>query len=112
MDFAGEENGNITQWGATATNPAKRSTWGQEDYLESQFKSMYDKFVTQGYPVVMGEFGSIDKSSYDSSNSTYRAVYAKAVTAKAKNIKWFRFTGITGSTVSMDSRCSTGLTIR
>ncbi|KAA8787040.1 glycoside hydrolase family 5 protein [Paenibacillus amylolyticus] len=86
-DFAGEENGNITQWGATATNPSKRSTWGQEDYLESQFKSMYDKFVTQGYPVVMGEFGSIDKSSYDSSNSTYRAVYAKAVTAKAKKYK-------------------------
>ncbi|WP_342555663.1 glycoside hydrolase family 5 protein [Paenibacillus sp. FSL R7-0652] len=86
-DFAGEENGNITQWGATATNPAKKSTWGQEDYLDSQFKSMHDKFVTQGYPVVMGEFGSIDKSSYDSSSSTYRAVYAKAVTAAAKKYK-------------------------
>lgn len=48
---------------------------------------MYDKFVTQGYPVVMGEFGSIDKSSYDSSNINYRAVYAKAVTATAKKYK-------------------------
>ncbi|MBY0119704.1 glycoside hydrolase family 5 protein [Paenibacillus sp. FSL L8-0435] len=86
-DFAGEENGNITQWGATSTNPAKKSTWGQEDYLESQFKSMYDKFVTQGYPVVIGEFGSIDKTSYDSSNNVYRAAYAKAVTAKAKKYK-------------------------
>lgn len=86
-DFAGEENGNITQWGATATNPAKKSTWGQEDYLESQFKSMYDKFVTQGYPVVIGEFGSIDKTSYDSTNNVYRAAYAKAVTAKAKKYK-------------------------
>jgi endoglucanase len=35
----------------------------------------------------MGEFGSIDKSSYDSSSSTYRAVYAKAVTAAAKKYK-------------------------
>ncbi|KAA8746313.1 glycoside hydrolase family 5 protein [Paenibacillus sp. UASWS1643] len=86
-DFAGEENGNITQWGATATNPAKKSTWGQEDYLESQFKSMYDKFVTQGYPVVIGEFGSIDKTTYDSTNNVYRAAYAKAVTAKAKKYK-------------------------
>ncbi|MEO3947887.1 glycoside hydrolase family 5 protein [Gorillibacterium sp. CAU 1737] len=86
-DFAGEENGNITQWGATATNPSKKSTWGQEDYLNAQFKSMYDKFVTQGYPVVIGEFGSIDKTTYDSTNNTYRAAFAKAVTATAKKYK-------------------------
>ncbi|ETT57039.1 cellulase [Paenibacillus sp. FSL R7-277] len=86
-DFAGEESGNITQWGATATNPAKKSTWGQEDYLNSQLQSMYNKFTTQGYPVVIGEFGSIDKSSYDSSNNIYRAAYAKAVTATAKKYK-------------------------
>lgn len=86
-DFAGEESGNITQWGASATNPAKKSTWGQEDYLNSQLQSMYNKFTTQGYPVVIGEFGSIDKSSYDSSNNLYRAAYAKAVTATAKKYK-------------------------
>ncbi|GAB1154199.1 glycoside hydrolase family 5 protein [Paenibacillus illinoisensis] len=83
-DFAGEENGNITQWGAAATNPSKKSTWGQEDYLNAQFKSMYDKFVTQGNPVVIGEFGSIDKTAYDSTNNVYRQAYAKAVTATAK----------------------------
>ncbi|MDP4098782.1 glycoside hydrolase family 5 protein [Paenibacillus sp. P96] len=86
-DFAGEESGTITQWGATATNPSKKSTWGQEDYLDSQFKSMHDKFVTQGYPVVIGEFGSIDKTAYDSSNHVYRQAYAKAVTAAAKKYK-------------------------
>lgn len=86
-DFAGEENGNITQWGATATNQSKKSNWGQEDYLNSQFKSMYDKFVTQGYPVFIGEFGSIDKTSYDSSNNKYREAFAKAVTATAKKYK-------------------------
>lgn len=86
-DFAGEESGTITQWGATATNPSKKSTWGQEDYLESQIKSMHDKFVTQGYPVVIGEFGSIDKTAYDSSNNVYRQAFAKAVTATAKKYK-------------------------
>lgn len=86
-DFAGEENGNITQWGATATNPAKKSNWGQEDYLNAQFKMMYDKFVTQGYPVVIGEFGSIDKTSHDSNNNKYREAFAKAVTATAKKYK-------------------------
>ncbi|QYR19658.1 cellulase family glycosylhydrolase [Paenibacillus sp. sptzw28] len=83
-DFAGEESGTITQWGATATNTSKKSTWGQEDYLDSQLKSMYDKFVTQGYPVVVGEYGSVDKTNFDSSNNTYRAAYAKAVSATAK----------------------------
>lgn len=83
-DFAGEENGNITQWGATATNPSKKSTWGQEDYLDAQLLSTYNKFVTQGYPVVVGEFGSIDKTAYDSSNAAYRAAYAKAVAEASK----------------------------
>jgi len=83
-DFAGEESGNITQWGAAATNPSKKSTWGQEDYLESQLKSVYDKFVVQGYPAVIGEFGSIDKTTLDSTNNTYRAAYAIALSSTAK----------------------------
>jgi endoglucanase len=83
-DFCGEQSGNITQWGATATNTSKKSTWGQEDYLNSEFKSMYDKFVTQGYPVVIGEYGSVDKTSADSTNNTYRAAFAKAVCSTAK----------------------------
>ena len=83
-DFCGEESGTITQWGATATNSAKKSTWGQQDYLTSQFKSMYTKFVTQGYPVVIGEYGSVDKTSADSTNNTYRAAFAKAVCSTVK----------------------------
>jgi len=83
-DFAGEENGNITQWGRGSTNPAKKSTWGQEDYLDSQLKLMYDKFVVKGYPVVVGEYGSIDKSFADSSSNRYRADFARAVVATSK----------------------------
>ncbi|WP_112248949.1 glycoside hydrolase family 5 protein [Kribbella monticola] len=83
-DFAGEESGNITQWGRNATNPAKRSTWGQEDYLDAQLKAMYDKFGSHGYPVVVGEYGAIDKTSYDGSNNRYRADFARAITATAK----------------------------
>jgi endoglucanase len=83
-DFAGEENGTITQWGRGSTNPAKKSTWGQEDYLDSQLKLMRDVFVSKGYPVVVGEYGSIDKSSFDSSNNRYRADFARAVVATSK----------------------------
>ena len=83
-DFCGEESGTITQWGATAKDVYRKSTWGQEDYMNSQLKSMYDKFVTQGYPVVIGEFGSVDKTSADSSNTTYREIFAKTLCSYAK----------------------------
>ncbi|MCX5425499.1 glycoside hydrolase family 5 protein [Streptomyces sp. NBC_00078] len=83
-DFAGEENGTITQWGRAATNPSRTSTWGQEDYLDAQLKMMHDVFVSKGYPVVVGEYGAIDKSSLDSSNNRYRADFARAVVATAK----------------------------
>jgi endoglucanase len=83
-DFAGEESGTITQWGRGATNPSKKSTWGQEDYLDAQLKTTYDKFVTRGYPVVVGEYGAIDKSSADSANNRYRADFARAIVATAK----------------------------
>ncbi|MBL7254299.1 cellulase family glycosylhydrolase [Paractinoplanes lichenicola] len=83
-DFAGQEDGTITQWGAGATNPAKKSTWGQEDFMDGQLKKMYDKFVTRGYPVFVGEYGSIDKTTYDSTNNRYRADYARTLVATAK----------------------------
>jgi endoglucanase len=83
-DFAGGENGTITQWGRASTTPSRRSTWDQEDWLDAQMKKMYDKFVVQGYPVVVGEYGAIDKSSFDSANPRYRADYMRAVVATAK----------------------------
>ncbi|WP_211341523.1 cellulase family glycosylhydrolase [Myceligenerans xiligouense] len=83
-DFAGEENGNITQWGPGATDPARTSTWGQEDYLDEQLRKTYDAFVTRGYPVVVGEYGSIDKSSHDPANGRYREDLAHTLVATAK----------------------------
>ncbi|MFG3338362.1 cellulase family glycosylhydrolase [Glycomyces sp. NPDC048151] len=83
-DFAGEENGNITQWGPNATNPSKTSTWGQEDYMDAQLKLTYDAFVSKGYPVVVGEYGAIDKTSYDSANNQYRQDFARMLVATAK----------------------------
>ncbi|GIE88643.1 cellulase family glycosylhydrolase [Actinoplanes regularis] len=83
-DFTGQEDGNITQWGSAATNPAKKSTWGQEDYMDTMLKKMYDAFVVRGYPVFVGEYGSIDKTSYDSANNTYRANFARALVSTAK----------------------------
>lgn len=73
-DFCGEESTTITQWGASSADSSKKSTWGQEDYLYSQFYKLSSSFTSKGYPVVVGEFGSIDKS-----NASYRAAFAYAV---------------------------------
>jgi endoglucanase len=83
-DFSGQEDGNITQWGSGATNPAKRSTWGQADFMDGQLRKMRDTFGVRGYPVVVGEYGSIDKTAYDSTNNRYRADYARTLVSTAK----------------------------
>ena len=83
-DFCGEESSNVTQWGDTATNSSKISSWGDESALKSQFSSLYNKFVAAGYPVVIGEYGSIDKSAYDSTSAAQRAEFAKKVCTYAK----------------------------
>ncbi len=83
-DFCGENSGAITQWGATATDIYRKSTWGQEDYMDSQIKAVYDKFVTQGYPFVVGEWGAVDKTSADSTNNKYRQIFAKAICSNCK----------------------------
>jgi endoglucanase len=83
-DFAGEENGTITQWGPAATNPARKSTWGQQDFMDGQLKKVRDTFVSRGYPVFVGEYGSVDKTSADSTNNRYRADYARTLVSTAK----------------------------
>jgi endoglucanase len=83
-DFCGDTASSITQWGVTSTNSAAKSTWGQEDYLDAQFKQMYTNFVSQGYPFVVGEYGSINKSALDSNNASYRAAFAHAVCVTAR----------------------------
>ncbi len=83
-DFAGAENGTYTQWGPNATDASKKTSWGQQDFMDAQLKKTYDAFTTKGYPVFVGEYGSIDKTAFDSSNNRYRADYARTLVATAK----------------------------
>jgi endoglucanase len=52
--------------------------------MDTMLKKMYDAFVVRGYPVFVGEYGAIDKTSYDSANNTYRANFARALVSTAK----------------------------
>ena len=83
-DFCGTESGSVTQWGDSVTNASKKASWGDESYMVSQFKKMNTKFVSQGYPVVIGEFGAINKENYDSQNKICRAEYYQKVCYYAK----------------------------
>lgn len=76
-DFCGGENCVITQWGNEADDPSKTSTTCDETYMKSQLNLMKTTFADKGYPVFIGEYGSIDKTSYDSENEYYRAYFAR-----------------------------------
>lgn len=76
-DFCGGENCVITQWGNEADDPSKTSTTCDETYMKNQLNLMKTTFADKGYPVFIGEYGSIDKTSYDSENEYYRAYFAR-----------------------------------
>ncbi|MCR5587645.1 MAG: cellulase family glycosylhydrolase, partial [Lachnospiraceae bacterium] len=78
-DFAGE--GSVTQWGKNATGTV--SSWGQEDWMSSQFDLLYNKFVSNGYPVVIGEYGATNASTFDSENLSCRKYYYKYLCQQA-----------------------------
>jgi len=52
-------------WGQgyhSSTLPEHNPTWGEEDYLLEEFQKMKVKFVDQGIPVLVGEFGAIKRT--------------------------------------------------
>lgn len=80
--FCGAENDDATQWGVDADS-TKTAGWGDEVYMEQQFAKLHEKFSSQGYPVVIGEYGSIDKSPADAQNTAFRVHFASKVCEKA-----------------------------
>lgn len=82
--FCVDDSNTITQWGSKANNSSKVADYGDEAYLDSQFQKMYNKFSAQGYPVVIGEYGAMDKSSVDSQNAACRVDFASKVCSYAK----------------------------
>ncbi|HTH13422.1 MAG TPA: cellulase family glycosylhydrolase, partial [Spirochaetia bacterium] len=82
--FAGGENGTATEWGSFAANPARVN--GSEVSMAKQFNKLRDTFTSHKIPVVIGEWGSVDKSVDDPASPTYRAYFAQKVTENALRI--------------------------
>lgn len=83
-DFCGGETGTITQWGADVTDSAKESSHSGENYLAKCISQLKTDFVDQGYPVVIGEYSTNDKSSFDPENTYFRSYFTKKVCEKCK----------------------------
>lgn len=78
-------------WGTgyhSITDAERNATWGEEEYLETNFKSMKTQFVDKGIPVILGEFGAIRRTSLTGDALTLhlnsRAYYLKTVVKQAK----------------------------
>lgn len=80
--FCGGENGTATQWGSFAANPEKVN--GSEIAMAKQFNKLQETFTSKGIPVVVGEWGSIDKTTDDPASTTYRAYFARKLSENAK----------------------------
>lgn len=72
-----EDAPGIFRWGQALKGQGQKTTWGDEDYLDEQFDKVYNKFIKQGIPVIIGEYGAIDKTYKDERSTIYRAYYAE-----------------------------------
>ena len=80
FNFTIDENKTAkTQWGKYAVK--NYDNWGQEDHVDSQMALLNKKFVSQGYPVVIGEFGAQDKTySADTNDKPLVIVSVEGIT--------------------------------
>lgn len=99
-DFCGNDSSSITQWGPKATDSSKVASYGDAANMNSLFFKLYTTFTSKGYPVVIGEYGAIDKSASDSLNTVCRADFASKVCTYAKNygcVPMWWDNGVTGA---------------
>ncbi len=82
FNFTINDASNIWQWGAIATDPNATETWANEPYVDAQFQKMKTRFIDNGVPVILGEYGAILRTEYDSAG-TYRRYWDKYITGSA-----------------------------
>jgi aryl-phospho-beta-D-glucosidase BglC (GH1 family) len=78
-------------WGQalhSATDSARNATWGEEDTVDQHFGLMKTRFVDKGIPVVIGEFGAMQRSELTGDalrlHLASRAHYLQYVATKAR----------------------------
>ncbi|CAN5477532.1 hypothetical protein BH11BAC5_BH11BAC5_11320 [soil metagenome] len=97
-------------WGIgyhSATDPSRNANWGEESYVDDEFKKMKTQLVDKGIPVVLGEFDAMRRTNLTGDALTLhlasRAYYLKYVTKQAKANGMLPFYWDTGSLLSRSS---------
>jgi aryl-phospho-beta-D-glucosidase BglC (GH1 family) len=72
--FAGA--GTTHYWGSAYSGS---DSWGQESSVLSQFNKLKTKYISQGIPVILGEYGAVNQTGYED----YRRYYMEYVTKAA-----------------------------
>jgi endoglucanase len=76
--FTLDEKSKTWQWGAGATDAKAKVAGFDEAWVDAQFQKMKAKYVDQGIPVILGEFGAIRRTEYPG--------------AEAYRLAWDRYT--------------------
>ena len=101
-EFCGNTSSSVYLWGTSYAQYGSISNWGQEDYVRAQFQKMKTNFVDKGYPVILGEFGAMRRSSLTGSALTNhlasRAYYMQYIAQYAKQYGMVPFIWDNGAT--------------
>ena len=73
-DYCGEEEKTIFLWGEKgqeivelgSADSQNKADWGDEAHIRAQFAMLKERYVDKGIPVVIGEFGCIDRAHTES----------------------------------------------
>lgn len=89
-DLCGDgTSSSITRWGDEAGRTASNkccSYCNSESFMSGQFDKLKNWFTSQGYPVIVGEYGIVDKSLYDAENTKYAAYWTKSLCENARRV--------------------------
>ena len=91
-DFTINAKSTVWQWGASATDASATQAWANEAHVDAQFEKMKVRFVDQGVPVILGEFGAMRRTDRPGSDAFVlawdRTVARSAWTHGAVPIYW------------------------
>lgn len=81
-NFTLNDKSNVWQWGKTATDPKATDTYGNEDYVDTEFSKMKSSFGDLGIPVILGEYSAGMKDRFPGMDP-YRKLWDEYVTRSA-----------------------------
>lgn len=69
-------------------DPVRDASWGEEEYVNSQFADMKKKFINKNIPVIVGEYGAMKRilptQAEQNAHEASRLYYLEYVTRQAK----------------------------